>query len=93
MKITFLLRCMLPSCLTQPLSGTVISDCYIFIFFCVDRNKGKCLNTSPLLTLLRDVNDQLQTHAKAAGLLESQQEKGKLFFPSDFEVTFQDTAL
>ncbi|XP_025063397.1 uncharacterized protein LOC106722341 [Alligator sinensis] len=44
--------------------------------FLCDPNKGKHLNTSPLLTLLRDVNDQLQTHAKAAGLLESQQEKG-----------------
>ncbi|XP_019364073.1 PREDICTED: uncharacterized protein LOC109291478 [Gavialis gangeticus] len=44
--------------------------------FRCDSNKSKCLNTSLLLTLLRDVNDQLQTHAKAAGLLESQQEKG-----------------
>ncbi|XP_054079145.1 uncharacterized protein LOC128918671 isoform X2 [Rissa tridactyla] len=35
-------------------------------------DKPKCTNTSFLLGLLRDMNDELQSHAMAAGLLESQ---------------------
>ncbi|XP_067423008.1 uncharacterized protein [Emydura macquarii macquarii] len=42
-----------------------------------DDDKAKCIKSSPLFTLLKDVNDQLQAHAMAAGLLESHpQEKG-----------------
>ncbi|XP_042707937.2 uncharacterized protein LOC122173896 [Chrysemys picta bellii] len=36
-----------------------------------DDDKAKYMKSSPLLTLLKDVNDQLQAHAMAAGLLES----------------------
>ncbi|XP_052642520.1 uncharacterized protein LOC128141605 [Harpia harpyja] len=35
-------------------------------------DKAKCIKTSFLLGLLKDVNDELQSHAVAAGLLESQ---------------------
>ncbi|TFJ99178.1 NF-kappa-B inhibitor zeta [Platysternon megacephalum] len=34
-------------------------------------DKAKYMKSSPLLTLLKDVNDQLQAHAMAVGLLES----------------------
>ncbi|CAM2107714.1 unnamed protein product [Caretta caretta] len=36
-----------------------------------DDDKAKYMKSSPLLTLLKDVNDQLQAHAMATGLLES----------------------
>ncbi|XP_050777458.1 uncharacterized protein LOC127033574 [Gopherus flavomarginatus] len=36
-----------------------------------DDDKAKYMKSSPLLTLLKDVNDQLQAHAMAVGLLES----------------------
>ncbi|XP_075765383.1 uncharacterized protein LOC142820447 [Pelodiscus sinensis] len=43
-------------------------------------DKTKCMNSSPLLILLKDVNDKLQAHAMAAGLLESPlQDKGSSF--------------
>nr|XP_048683112.1 uncharacterized protein LOC125625302 [Caretta caretta] len=42
-----------------------------------DDDKAKYMKSSPLLTLLKDVNDQLQAHAMATGLLESHlSEKG-----------------
>lgn len=40
------------------------------IFVYTGSDKTKCIKTSFLLGLLKDVNDELQSHAVAAGLLE-----------------------
>ncbi|KAM9519514.1 uncharacterized protein ACIB01_017269 isoform 4-T4 [Guaruba guarouba] len=40
-------------------------------------DKNECIKTSSLLGLLKDVNDELQSHAVAAGLLESQRQDKK----------------
>lgn len=42
------------------------------MFLYTGGNKTKYLETSFLLGLLKDVNDELQSHAAATGLLQSQ---------------------
>lgn len=50
----------------------IVQESNISIFVYTGGDKTKCIKTSFLLGLLKDVNNGLQSHAMAAGLLERQ---------------------